>query len=162
MSKGLLTALLVSLLLAVCLSLLPDHALDRFGGDAFGVDSKRDVPVMQMDGIVDRLSTLSVQGHLQKVSVANGKLTVTLAVPVSAVQQSRTYQDIYRIDRQFLTGKAAYKQVEVLVVSSDQPSNVQYAVVADQSDMAHAPQPGSAQIPTFVREQLQVIDKEAQ
>ncbi|MGZ4105748.1 MAG: hypothetical protein ACXVDE_00200, partial [Tumebacillaceae bacterium] len=97
-----------------------------------------------------------------KVSVANGKLTVTLAVPVSAVQQNRTYQDIYQIDRQFLTGKAAYKQVEVLVVSSDQPSNVQYAVVADQSDMAHAPQPGSAQSPTFVREQLQVIDKEAQ
>jgi hypothetical protein len=162
MSKGLLTALLVSIALAVCLSLLPDHALNRFGGDAFGVDTKRDVPVMQMDGIVDRLSTLSLQGHLQKINTAGDKLTIYLAVPSTALKQKRTWNDIYLIDRQFLTGKASYKQVQVLVVSTTHPNEVVYAVVADQSEMANAPQPNSPEIATFVQEKLNVIDKEAQ
>lgn len=162
MSKGLLTALLVSMLLAVCLSLLPDHTLSRFGGDAFGVDTKRDVPVMQMDSIVDRLSTLSLQGHLQKINYSGDKLTVYLAVPSGALKQKRTWNDIYQIDRQFLTGKATYKQVQVLVVSTAAPSEVVYAVVADQSDMQNAPQPNSPEIAAFVQEKLHVIDKEAQ
>ena len=84
MSKGMLAALLLSIVLAISLSLLPERALERWGGGAVsGVESKKDVPVMQMDGVVDELGTLALSSHLQKVIWQQNKLVVWLAVPVA-------------------------------------------------------------------------------
>lgn len=158
MSKGLLAALFVSIVLAVCLSLLPGRALDQIGGDAFGVDAKRDVPVMKTDGVVDQLSSLKLNGHLQKINFGSDTLTVWLTVPQAALRQDRTWQDVYQIAYRFLSGHSAYARVEVRIVSASAPGDVQVAVIATPQEVSGGPLPGSSAVATYVRQKFNVIE----
>ena len=136
MSKGMIAALFVSIVLAVALSLLPDDALlDRLGSSHVtgGLEtqrSERDVPVAGMSGMVDRLGALSLTNHLHKVVWEQDKLTVWLAVPAKSIGQKRPYEDIYKIAHRFLVSVPDYREVEVRVVTSERPEQVAFAVLA--------------------------------
>jgi len=159
MSKGMILALCVSILLAVSLSLLPERALQGIGGGLFGPESgQRDVAVAKMTGLVDGLNGLSLTSHLQKVTFEGERLTVWLAVPSRALQGGRPYDDIYKIAHRFLVEGGAYKQVEVKVVAAERPGGVLLRVLADTADMTQAPVPGSGQGGVFVRERFDVVE----
>jgi hypothetical protein len=160
MSKGMLMALALSVLLAISLSWLPDQALQRWGGgDA--VDEGRSTPVSQQQ-VVDVLAGLSLSSHLQKVVWESDRLTVWLAVPGAKLAQNRPWNDIYKIAYRFLVGQSPYREVEVRVVASEKPDQVQMAVIAQDKDMVGAPQPGTQQSRSYVQQKLNVIEKKAQ
>jgi hypothetical protein len=141
---------------------LPERALDRWGGDAVGgVESKKDIPVMQMDGVVDELGMLQLSSHLQKVIWQQDKLVVWLAVPTSKLKQNRPWSDIYAIAHRFLVGVPYYKAVEVKVVADERPELVQFSVIADREHMQEAPKPGTADVQTFIRQHLSVIEQKS-
>jgi hypothetical protein len=159
MSKGMLAALLLSVMLAVSLSFLPDRALDRWGGEAFLKNGKdvRDVPVARMEGVVDELGQLQLTSRLRKVSWEGEKLVVWLSVPSSSLQQKRPWQDVYRVLYRFLVGVPQNNgTVEVRVVTHESPERVALAVFARSSDMTDAPKPDSKGVETFVRTHLLV------
>ena len=158
MSKGMLAAIVLSIVLAVSLSLLPDQALDRWGGTAVGIDAQRDVPVMKMDGVVDALGQMTLNSRLQKVVWEQQRLTVWLTVP-SAKLQDRPYEDIYKIAHRFLAGVPDYREVEVRVVTQEQPDSVQFSVVATTRDMVDAPRPDTPAAHTFVQNKLDVRER---
>lgn len=157
MSKGMLSALLVSVLLALVLSLLPDQALSRWGSSLNEVREAEDVPVTNMEGVVDQLGTLSLQGHLRKVVYEKEKLTVWLAVPGGKLAQDGHWSDIYKIAYRFLVETPELREVEVKVVTTERPDRVQVAVVADSRDMVDAPKPNSAAAAAFVQNKMDVV-----
>jgi hypothetical protein len=163
MSKGLLTALLLSIVLAVSLSFLPAHAFDRWGGSAFleRVKEGRDVPVAQMNGVVDSLGAMKLSGRLQKVEWEKERLVVWLAFPEQRLQAGRPYQDVYRIIYRFLVESPQLREAEVRVGSLENPENVRFTVQASRSSMANAPKPDSPQVPAFVQSNLKVAEKKS-
>ena len=160
MSKGLLTALLLSVVLAVSLSFLPERALDRWGGDAFlqNVKDGRDVPVAKMEGVVDELGQLTLQSRLRKVSWEGERLVVWLSVPKASLQKDRPWQDVYRVLYRFLVGAPQNGAVEVRIVTHEQPERVAFAVAAKRGDMTDAPKPDSPGAVAFVKTKLLVTD----
>lgn len=160
MSKGMLAALLLSVMLAVSLSFLPEQALDRWGGDAFlqKMQDGRDVPVTKMEGVVDELGQMPLKSSLRKVSWEGEQLTVWLAVPAVSLKKERPWQDVYRIVYRFLVGVPQNAAVEVRVVTSEQPERVVFSVAAERADLLDAPKPGSEGVESFVRSKLRVSE----
>jgi len=156
MSKGMLAALLFSVIIAVSLSLLPSHALEGWGNNTAGVKSRRDVPVMKMDGVVDELGTLSLRSHLQKVIWEREKLIVWLAVPSAKLKKERPLDDVYMIAHRFLVGVPYYREVEVKIVASERPQTVQLSVLVDRALMLDAPKPGTAEARKFAEQKLKI------
>ncbi|HEU4964673.1 MAG TPA: hypothetical protein VFV52_12575 [Bacilli bacterium] len=157
MSKGMFGALLVSILLALVLSLLPDQALDRWGGKVHGSQQAGDVPVTKMDGVVDQLGALSLQGRLRKVEYEQDRLTVWLAVSSARLQQDQPWSDAYKIAYRFLVETPHLREVEVKLVTTERPDVVAMTVRADGRKMQGAPQPSSTSVPTFVQQNLEVV-----
>lgn len=160
MSKGMLAALLFSVMLAVSLSFLPEQALDRWGGGAFlqHVQDGRDVPVAKMEGVVDELGQMPLQSSLRKVSWEGEQLTVWLSVPAVTLKKERPWQDVYRIVYRFLVGVPQNGAVEVRVVTREQPEQVVFSVAAKRADMIDAPKPDSQGVESFVRSKLKVSE----
>ncbi|ASS75214.1 hypothetical protein CIG75_09625 [Tumebacillus algifaecis] len=164
MSKGLITALLISTVLALALSFLPAQALERWGGQQFEARTSGDVTVMSMDKVVDELGTLQLGSHLQQVVWEQDRLVIMLAVPASKLRQNqhKPWSDIYKIAHRFLVEVPQHRAVEVRVVTYEHPELVQLSVSADRSDMVGAPKPDSQAIATFVQQKLDVIEKNMQ
>ncbi|MBL0387856.1 hypothetical protein JJB07_14540 [Tumebacillus sp. ITR2] len=154
MSKGMLIALCLSIVLALSLSLLPDQALTHFGG-TLGTENAENVkPVMKMDGVVNELDALKLTGRMQKVVWEQDKLTVWMSMPPTSVSGVIPWQDSCKIASRFLSGASLYKAVEVKVVSSDKPDLVRFTVHADAEEMADAPKPGTAEFDAFVKRKM--------
>lgn len=158
MSKGMLTALLFSVIIAISLSLLPSHALEGWGNNTTGSESGRDVPVMKMDGVVDELGTLSLTSHLQKVIWEREKLIVWLAVPSAKLKKERPLDDVYMIAHRFLVGVPYYREVEVKIVAAERPQVVRLSVLVNHTLMLDAPEPGTAEARKFAQQNLQIVE----
>ncbi|PWK06643.1 hypothetical protein [Tumebacillus permanentifrigoris] len=154
MSKGMLIALCLSIVLALSLSWLPDQALTRWGSIRVLDHSaaKQAVPVMKMDGVVHELDALDLSGRMQKVVWEQDKLTVWMSVPSSTVTGEIPWQDSYRIASRFLTGMQMYQAVDVKIVTNDKPDVVRFTVHANSDEMQQAPQPGTAEFEAFVKD----------
>ncbi|WP_132943543.1 hypothetical protein [Tumebacillus sp. BK434] len=160
MSKGLIAALLVSTILALALSLLPAQALERWGGQQYEARTSGDVPVLKREQVVDELGTLRLGSHLQQVVWEQDKLVIMLAVPGATLHgQNKPWHDIYKIAHRFLVEVPQQQAVEVRVVTYEHPEQVELSVIANRSDMVGAPKPDSQTIQAFVRQKLDVSEK---
>jgi len=161
MSKGMIAALLLSFVIALSLALLPEHAFERENGHLNLMGGAGDGPVLPVAskaGMIDHLGQLNLQSRLHQVVWQADQLTVWLAVPTRKLAEGRPYDDIYKIAHRFLMGAAAYQQIEVRVVDAAHPNEVLFAVIAEQRDMAAAPDPNTASGQAFVQQHFHVVE----
>ncbi|KEO83722.1 hypothetical protein [Tumebacillus flagellatus] len=155
MSKGMLIALCLSIVLALSLSWLPDTGvLQRFGSVGNAESSETAKPVMKMDGVVNELDALGLTGRMQKVIWEQNKLTVWMSVPPASLASVHPWQDACKIASRFLADTPLYQAVDVKVVSSDKPDVVEFTVHSDADEMARAPKPGTPEFDAFVKQKM--------